>query len=325
MEFMLPFDIPSPEMKGGYRDKIFFTGSCFSTEISQRMEHLKFQVFSNPSGIIYHPLNIAEGLKRVVGGVAYTEEDLVTQAGLSHSWQHHSRFSGSDRDEVLRTINDRLSEAASFLKQSRFLILSPATAFAYYLKEDNRLVANCHKIPASSFTKRMSTVEEIVKELGDALEEVKKFNRNVRFIFTVSPVKHLRDGVVANNLSKAVVLQAVHRLVEQFAGSWYFPSFEILNDELRDYRFYKPDFAHPTEAAVDYILKKFLDVFLDDESKDILKRVRPVLTASAHRPRTAASDEYLKFCNSQLQTIVNLEKEFPFLNFEREKQIFSGD
>lgn len=324
MDFMLPFQIAPPEKRCNYQHKIFFLGSCFSTDIAARMRELKFSVFSNPTGIVYHPLKIADVLRKIVDGSHYSEYDLVAHNGLFHSWEHHSEFSEGEPGLVLQKANHRLEAARQFLAHADFLILSPATAFGYYLKEGRRLVSNCHKLPAVLFDKQLSEVAEITDKLTRSISLIKEFSPGIRLIFTVSPVKHLRDGVVANNLSKAIVIQAVHKLVSSVEGSWYFPSFEILNDELRDYRFYKNDFAHPSDTAVSYILEKFLTAFISDEAKTLLAEIRDIRSAAAHRPMNRMADAHRKFCEAQLHKIAKIEDQYPFLDFSEEKSVFTG-
>lgn len=185
-------------------------------------------------------------------------------------------------------------------------------------------MANCHKLPAALFDKQLSDVAEITDSLTLSIALVKELNPDIRLIFTVSPVKHLRDGVVANNLSKAIVIQAVHKLVSSVEESWYFPSFEILNDVLRDYRFYKNDFAHPSDTAVSYILEKFLTAFISDEAKTLLAEIRDIRLAAAHKPMNMMADAHRKFCEAQLHKIAKIESLNPFLDFSEEKSVFTG-
>lgn len=323
MELILPFAVKPPVRTAAYEDKIFFIGSCFSTDIAERLHRLKFSVFSNPTGIVYHPLNIATALDYCVLGKDYDEGVLIERNGIFYSWLHHSAFSGLKKEDVLKRINENNQKAHQFLKTAQYLIISPATAFAYYLHSQNSLVANCHKMPAKDFEKRLTGVEEMTARMSESLARARNLNPQIQLVFTVSPVKHLRDGVIQNNLSKAIVLQSIHQLENSFSHSWYFPSFEILNDELRDYRFYKNDFAHPNELAVDYILEKFLNVFFNDQARALLSEVRGIVAAAKHQPLAPESEEYKQFCRVQINRMESLENKFAFLNFSEEKHFLS--
>lgn len=318
MEFFLPFAIPPTPHHISYQSKIMLIGSCFSEEIGARLHDRKFNIIQNPSGIVYHPLIISDMLMRCITVEFFTQADIFESNGVWHSWQHHSSFSGYSKDAVLEKINQNLKVAAEFLRSATHVILTPATAFAYYLKDHDRLVANCHKQPASIFSKKLSDSVEIVDAFAEALKRLKKLNPNISVMITISPVKHLRDGAVLNNLSKANLFRAVHLLKEQIDDLYYFPSFEIMNDELRDYRFYKNDMAHPNAIAVDYIFEKFCTATLERETFNIMLKVEEILKASAHRPALPETQAHKKFLTSQLNKIAALEKQYPFLDFKEE-------
>src|SRR6185312_9882900 len=223
MEFFLPFNIKDYPFKISYRDKILFIGSCFSEEIGNKLKELKFDILQNPNGILYDPLSISDSLFSYIENKPFDEENLFQFNGLWHSWKHHSIFSGTDKKEVLKKINASQSWTHAFLKEANFLIITLGTAFYYQLKDDNKNVANCHKAPATLFEKKLMPTEEIISEMLSVLTAIEVFNPGLKIIFTVSPVKHVRDGVVENNRSKARLIEAAHSICEQKQNAFYFP------------------------------------------------------------------------------------------------------
>ncbi len=315
MEFFLPFAIKPLVHKITYKYKLLMMGSCFSTEIGARLEQLKFDILQNPTGIIYHPLVISEVLIRIVKNHLFTPEDLFEETGIYHSWHHHSSFSGTNKDAVLENMNREIQKAHTFLKEAQFLFITPATSYGYFLKKNGKIVANCHKMPASIFEKKLVFAKEIKTSLSNALTEVRKFNNNIQIIFTISPVRHLRDGVVENNRSKAEVISAVHAIIDEGLGS-YFPSYELVNDVLRDYRFFKEDFAHPNASAISFVLEKFIEYAIDAESIKILYRVEEIFESMHHQPKFPGTDEHIRFARQQLKKVEELKEEYPFLNLD---------
>ena len=267
MEFFLPFNIKDYPFKISYQDKILFIGSCFSEEIGNKLKELKLNVVQNPNGILYDPLSISDALFSYIEKKPFDEENLFQLNGLWHSWKHHSVFSGADKKDVLKKINASQSGTHAFLKEANFLIITLGTAFYYQLKDDNKNVANCHKAPPTFFEKRLMPADAIISEMLSVLTALEVFNPNLKIIFTVSPVKHVRDGVVENNRSKARLIDAVHSIAEQKEAIFYFPSYELITDVLRDYRFYKNDLVHPNETAINFVFEKFCDTLLNDEGK----------------------------------------------------------
>jgi hypothetical protein len=323
MEFILPFQIQSFPFKISYRDKILFIGSCFSEEIGAKMGELKFDILQNPNGILYDPLSIADALVPYIENKNYDEKDFFELNGLWHSWKHHSVFSGVNKMEVLEKINQSKNTANQFLKEAKFLIITFGTAFNYQLREKNLNVANCHKAPANLFQKNLLLAEHIVSTFVDVLKALGKFNQGLKIIFTVSPVKHVRDGVIENNRSKARLMEAAHSIVEQNKNAFYFPSYELVTDILRDYRFYKSDLVHPNETAINFIFEKFCDSLLNKESKKVSEKIKNVISAVNHKPFFKESEGYQKFIAKQIQNINWIENDFPFINLSKEKKYFA--
>lgn len=323
-QFFTEVEIKDLGWKISHRDKLMMAGSCFTENIGQQMQRLKFQVDLNPFGILYNPQSIATSLRLLMEGKEYTHDDLSEHQGIWHSFDHHSRFSSTDPNKTLIQINDQIQRSSAHLRASKYLILSFGTAWIFELKRTGTIVSNCHKLPASEFKRLRLTPGEIVAEYKDLVSSLLKFNSNLRILFTVSPIRHWKDGAVENNLSKATLLLAINRLITGFGEDLcgYFPSYEIVMDELRDYRFYAADMLHISDQAVNHIWQKFSSKMVSDESHEIIKRVLKVVKAREHRPLNKNSESYEKFLLYNLTEINDLLKIFPFLNLENEKRHF---
>ncbi|MEP6628059.1 MAG: GSCFA domain-containing protein [Ginsengibacter sp.] len=322
MDFFLPFHLPTLSFRISYNDKILLVGSCFSEEIGNRMNDLKFNVLQNPNGILYDPLSIVNALSTYIENKPYKTKNLFELNGLWHSWQHHSIFSGLNQNEVLEKINSSQSEAHHFLKEANYLIITLGTAFKYQLKNTGEGVANCHKAPAANFEKTLLSTEHIISSSLSLLTDLEKFNPALKIIFTISPAKHVKDGVVENNRSKARLIEAVHAIAEQKQSAFYFPSYELVTDVLRDYRFYKTDLVHPNDAAVNFVFEKFCDNLLDDSAKNIMEEINKILDAANHKPFAKESAAHQKFIATQIKNIQKIENDYPFINLSREKEYF---
>ena len=239
MELILPFQSPSFPFNISFKDRILLMGSCFSEEISNKLQALKFNVIQNPNGILYDPLSISDALFSYIENKPFEEKNLFQLNGLWYSWQHHSVFSGINKESVLQKINDSRLGAHVFLKNATYLFITFGTAFNYLLKNNLQNVANCHKAPGNSFIKNLLPVEEIRADLQSVITALEIFNPQLRIIFTVSPVKHIKDGIIENSRSKARLIEAAHAIAEEKQNAFYFPSYEIVTDILRDYRFLK--------------------------------------------------------------------------------------
>ncbi len=310
--------------KIGHQSKLMLVGSCFAENIGWRMQRLKFQVDLNPFGILYNPQSIAKSLRLLMDGKTYTQADLFEHDGVWHSFDHHSRFSSTDPKEVLDGINRQVVSSSQHLKESDFLILSLGTAWIFELKRTGQIVSNCHKLPAAEFKRLRLTPGEIVEEYRELILALWRFNPKLKILFTVSPIRHWKDGAVENQLSKASLLLAVDRLITGFGEEQcaYFPSYEIVMDELRDYRFYAPDMLHISEQAVDHIWQKFSSKLIAEESLKLTSQVLKIVKAMEHRPMRKEAEVYEKFLLYNLKEINNLLKIFPFLNLENEKKYF---
>jgi len=322
MEFFLPFQIRSFTFKISYRDKILFIGSCFSDEIGNKMTDFKFDVLQNPNGILYDPISITDSLFSYIENKPFDEENLFELNGLWHSWKHHSVFSAVSKKEVLERINSSINEAHLFLKEAKILIITFGTAFNYQLKKNFNNVANCHKAPSGFFIKTLLPIEEIKPNLLSVISALELFNPELKIIFTVSPVKHVKDGLEENNRSKARLIEAAHAVAEEKENVFYFPAYELVNDVLRDYRFYKKDLVHPNEMAIDFVFENFSDALFDKSTKEIRKEIEKILSAVNHKPFLKESEAHQKFVASQIQNIKRIESKYPFIDLSKEKKYF---
>jgi GSCFA family len=323
MELLLPFQVTPFSHKISYTDKILFIGSCFTEEIGKMMKDLKFDVLQNPNGILYDPLSIASALDSYIENKFYKEDDLFLLNELWHSWQHHSIFSGMNKEEVLQNINHSQSQAHQFLKDASWLIITLGTSYNYRLKNSLEPVANCHKAPQDFFEKKLLSIDEIISRLTDVISKLKSFNSKLKIIFTVSPVRHLRDGVIENNRSKARLIEAIHSIKDNYKNVLYFPAYELIIDVLRDYRFYKSDLIHPTETATAFVFENFCDAFLNEDSLKLLKEIRSIVSAINHKPFQRESAAHKKFMNLQLEKINAIKTNFTFIDFSNEEKFFS--
>lgn len=322
MEFFLPIKIQDYPFKISYSDKILFIGSCFSEEIGNKLQELKFNVLQNPNGILYDPLSIADALFSYIENKPFEGENLFESNGLWHSWKHHSIFSGISKNEVLNKINSSQLCAHAFLKQANVIIITLGTAFNYQLKADLKNVANCHKVPAAHFEKKLIPTDKIISGLLSVLTACEKLNPDLRIIFTVSPVKHVKDGVIENNRSKARLIDSVQSIVEQKQNSFYFPSYELVTDILRDYRFYKDDLVHPNETAINFVFEKFTGHLIGQPSKELMEKIKKVISAINHKPFFKESISHKKFISAQLEVIAEIERAHSFIDLSEEKKYF---
>lgn len=326
MNFMLDLTIPSPPKRIGYQDKILLTGSCFTAHIGNSLAELKFGVLQNPNGILFDPRSVAYSLISYIHNKQFAKKDLFYLNEVWNSWQHHSIFSNTDAGECIRNINHSQQQAHDFLKKADWLIITLGSSFSYHVTQgeaDNLAVANCHRAPGQWFRKHLMTIEEINSELDSCLHQLWQFNRNIKVIFTVSPVRHIRDGVTENNRSKARLIEVVHHLVNKFDNIFYFPSYELVIDVLRDYRFYDIDMVHPNYAATDFVLDKFVQHFVDEPSQLLMQEIRKIVIARKHRPMQPSTTAHKQFLQSHLEKAKALQQQYPFLDLKDELQYFA--
>ena len=320
-KFQTLVEIPKYRWQTGYFQKCIFMGSCFTENIGTRMETLKYDVDINPFGILYNPFSVSNGLRILLQQNEFKSEDLIFADGLWHSFSHHGRFSSADENETLEQINSRIKSSADFLKNAGFLFITFGTAWIYKFKKSGQPVSNCHKIPAKEFERVRMNVDEIVDEYRDLLTEIGKVNSSLKVVFTVSPIRHWKDGAVENQRSKAVLLLVIDKLINEFGDDFcaYFPAYEIVMDELRDYRFYADDMIHISDVAVEHIWEKFQSVLIDKESQQIAAQVQKIVKAVNHKPIHKNTPEYDQFLLQMKNQITELETKYKHLNFAAEK------
>lgn len=332
MDLMLKIEIRKLEPPVSYGDKIMLMGSCFTEHLGNAMSDAKFSVLQNPNGILFGADSVCKSLHSYIENKKYTKKDLFQLNEIWNSWQHHSRFSNIDLENAMENINDAQQKAHDFLKAANWLIITLGSSFSYRLTHQADLasesisngVANCHRAPANWFQKDMLTIEETSLMLENCLKELKLFNPNLKFILTVSPVRHIRDGVVENNKSKARLIEAVHYLVEKFESAYYFPAYELVIDVLRDYRFYDIDLVHPNYPATEFVLEKFAEHCVDEKSRDLMEEVRKIVIARKHKAFQPDTKAHQQFLNSHFEKVKALQLKHPFLDLKEELVYFSN-
>jgi hypothetical protein len=328
MKFHFEFDIKKPGRPIHHQQKLLLMGSCFTENIADKLRKHKFTVLENPNGILFNPVSVCEAIALYIDGTKFSANDIFQHNETWHSWKHHSRFSGITSEECIQKINDSTEQAHRFLKQTNHLFITLGSAWLYTLtgQAANAMVgsiaANNHKAPAGWFTKRLLKTEEAVTILNDMLQKLFSFNPDVQVIFTISPVRHLREGVIENNRSKAVLIQAVHQLAEQFDSLYYFPAYELVIDDLRDYRFYAEDLVHPNYQATQYVWEKFIHACMNDETRDLIKQIAEINLAYQHRPFNPSTGQHQQFLASYYAKTELLRSKYPYLDFESELSYF---
>lgn len=299
-----------------YSKKMFFMGSCFSDSIGDKFKRLKFNTQINPFGVVFNPVSI----RKLLSNILAKKTDLsgvVEQQNLFVSLYHHSKLYSSDEASFKKDLQFLTEQMNRFLKRTDFLFITLGTSYVYRYLDNNSIVANCHKLPKESFDKEFISVDNEVVEYKKLIHLLKEFNPKLNVVFTVSPVRHIKDGVVENNQSKG----ALHLLIKELTkldGVSYFPSYEIVMDELRDYRFYKEDLLHPSDIAVDVIFERLCNKNVNNETFETMKRIESLIKMSEHKPLRV--ENYSSFAQDCLQKIEIFEKENPAFCFHDEKQ-----
>jgi len=321
-QFRTIIQIPESKFKIDYSKNLFFIGSCFTENIGNKFNNLLFNTDINPFGIIYNPISIANSFEILINEKKFTSEDIFFHNQTYQSFFHHSRFSNSDKDLCLNNINKKIEDSTNFLKTTNIIFVTFGTAFIYNLLSTNQTVSNCHKLAAQNFEKKLLSVEEIVKSYKNLLDKLINLNPNIKIVFTVSPIRHWNDGAVANQLSKATLIVAINQLLDIYQNANYFPSYEIVMDELRDYRFYADDMLHISQVAIDYIYEKFTETYFDKKTFQITNEISKLLKAKEHRPFDKNSEGYKKFLEANLKKIKELEINYGLNIFENLKTFF---
>lgn len=308
MNFLLPFQINPTTVKIEHTDQIFSIGSCFADEMGSLLSDFKFSTLHNPFGVIYNPISINRLIQNSINQELTQESDVIKSGDIYYHWQTHGRISGLQADELEELYNHQIHRSHLYLKASKWLIITWGTALVYEYTGSSSIVANCHKIPGSQFKKRILKVEEILTDLVETIDLVRTINPDIEIILTISPVRHVKDGLAENNLSKAILIQAAHHLTTLIERLHYFPSYEIMIDVLRDYRFYKEDLIHPNDYAVKYIWNEFTKVYMSQSSLSFIIEWDQVMRALAHKPFHSQSREHQLFLKNTLDKLLKINQ-----------------
>jgi hypothetical protein len=322
--FRTKIDIPGSKFKLSHSIKSVLIGSCFADNIGSRLKTCKFPVEHNPFGVLYNPVSIKTSLEILMDKKMFTESDLFFYNDQWISFNHYSAFSHPDKIECLRQINERIKNAAEFLKNSSSLFITFGTAWVYQFRETGKIVANCHKLPANKFKRFLLDLKDIVNGYSEFYKKLKEFNPEIKIIFTVSPIRHWKDGAEMNQVSKSALILAIYELRKKFPEMHYFPGYEILMDELRDYRFYSNDMLHLSDVAIEYIWNKFVSTYVDEKSRVIINEIEKLNKAINHRPFNINSKSYQEFVKTNLKYIDTLEKKYALLDFNKERDFFTS-
>ncbi len=325
MQFTLSIDTPALPSPIVYTDNILLIGSCFTEHMSDQLQRHRFHICNNPHGILFNPLSVARSINSYIDGAEYTEADLFYLNELWNSWDHHTRFSNTDISAALAGINQSQTEAHHFILNADWVVITLGSAFQYYLKDNDRPVANNHRAPAQWFQKKLLSIAEIETSLTHTLEKLFAANAKVNVLFTISPVRHIRDGVVDNNRSKARLIEAVHNLCQSMANVHYFPAYELVIDVLRDYRFYDVDLVHPNFAATSFVWQHFMKSCISPAIYTTMQQVNEIATARAHRTRFPDTEAHRKFLSSYAAKTKALMTTHPYLNLKDELRYFTAD
>jgi hypothetical protein len=308
------------------------TGSCFTEHIGNSLSELKFSVLQNPNGILFDPRSVCNSLISYIDNKQYKKEDLFYLNEVWNSWEHHSRFSNINADECLKGINQSQLQTHDFLNKADWLVITLGSSFSYRLTDESNNasssrgegVANCHRAPSQWFNKHLLTIDEIITLLDTAYYRLIQFNQKIKIIFTISPVRHIRDGVIENNRSKARLIEAVHYMINKFSGLYYFPAYELVIDVLRDYRFYDIDMVHPNYPATEFVMEKFKENFIDGESQQLMEEVKKIVVARKHKAFQPETNAHKTFLKNHLDKAKELQSKYSFLDLKEEINYFAS-
>ena len=330
LKFKLTLASKRSENSIGYRDQLFLIGSCFSENMGAKLNTHLFKVFENPHGVLFNPISVAQSLSDCINHKQYAEADLFQLNEVWNSWNHHSRYSGITPKDAVEKINNSITKAHAFLKTADHIVITLGSAWVYQLNSQSpftagQVVANNHKAPATWFDKALMKPDALVLLLNKMVKDLLQFNAHLQIIFTISPVRHLREGLVENNRSKAVLIQAVHEIVDSIDNTAYFPSYEYVIDDLRDYRFYAEDLVHPNYAASNYVWEKWVETYMNEETQNIMKQVAELQLAMQHKPFFAGSTQHKEFLQNCIAKSERLLSLYPYLSLNDQVQFFKQE
>ncbi len=328
MNFRSEFTPKPFTIKMKHTDKLLLVGSCFTEQIGKKLAAHKFDVLENPNGILFNPMSIAKAVMSYANGKLFTENELFYYNELWASREHHTQFSNIEKNEALKTINESQTTAIDFIKNTDWILLTLGSAFVYEWKDIvannnyENVAANCHKIPTDKFNRRLTEAEEIKVILQKMETAVRQINPTVKFIYTISPVRHLREGFVENNRSKAALIQAVHSLTND-TNVFYFPAYELVIDDLRDYRFFAEDLVHPNYAGTNYVWEKFVPAVIDESSQQLMEKINELNAAMNHKAFNPTSAAHKNFLTINLAKVLKIKAMHPYISFEEALDYFN--
>jgi len=328
MNFRLEFTPKPLPVKISHPHKLLLVGSCFTENIGDKLLAHKFSVLQNPNGILFNPVSVKEALENYISCKTIDEASLFYLNEAYHSWQHHSRYSAVTKEAAVEKINAATKEAHDYLKKADWLILTFGSAWVYELTEKaanataGNVAANNHKAPADWFNRRLLTTDELREIIENTIRQLQQFNSGLKIIFTISPVRHLREGFIENNRSKAALINAVHAAVEQYENTFYFPAYELVIDDLRDYRFYAEDMVHPNYAATNYVWEKFVAASIDEPTQQLMQQLNEINAAVNHKPFNPQSEAHKKFVQGIQDKMHSLARQYHYLDFSKEEAYF---
>lgn len=316
MHFTTPIPIQKSNFQIDYNSKIVSLGSCFAVNMGEKLDYFKFQNSLNPFGILFHPLALEKIISKAISKEEFTEDDIFFHNERWHSFDVHSDLSASDKEAFLKSLNASLKKLETDLIESSHIIITLGTSWVYRKIDSDSIVANCHKVPQNAFKKELFSVETSKKSLERIIVAISKVNPKAKIIFTISPVRHIKDGFAENQWSKANLISATQEILNQNSEIInYFPSYEIMMDELRDYRFYAEDMIHPNPIAINYIWKRFSETWISEETLPIMQEVENIQKGLNHRPFNSESEQHLIFLAKLQNRMAVLERQFPFMKF----------
>lgn len=314
MKLQTQVPLAKAENQIDYTSRLMLLGSCFVENIGDKLSYYKFQILQNPFGILFHPLAIENLISRAIHQKQYTEDEVFFLNDRWQSYDAHSDLSSLTKEGLLQNLNSGLLQSQLQINSASHIVITLGTAWAYQLKESGKEVANCHKVPQKAFGKQLLSIEKISQSLKEIINHIGAVNSEAEIIFTVSPVRHLKDGFVENQQSKAHLITAVHQVLKK-GKAVYFPSYELMMDELRDYRFYAKDMVHPNDLAIDYIWEKFKMVWISETSYKTMDEVAAIQKGLSHRPFQPVAESHQKFLQHLKERMHLLQNQFPFVKF----------
>jgi hypothetical protein len=315
MNFTTKIPIEKYQNPIDYNSKIVSFGSCFAENMAEKFEYFKFQNSVNPFGIIFNPVSIEKLVNRIVNQIPFSEADIFFHNDLWHCYEVHSELSNANKEDFLIILNRVLLENFNAFSNATHIIITYGTSWVYRNKTSNEIVANCHKVAQNQFDKEILSVETIKKSIENTINLIQKINPNCNFIFTISPVRHIKDGFVENQRSKGHLITALQSAIYNLQSANYFPSYEIMMDELRDYRFYANDMLHPSQSAIDYIWIKFFENYVSETEFNLMNEVCEIQRALKHRPFNPDSESHLKFLSNLNLKISKIQEVLPSIKF----------